>query len=201
MMLAPKQMSDNIVRARILIKGNVRNSVYKTLIKLIARSMGIKGELRDFDDSIEIFCECKKDVLTDFTKQLMRGIKEYPLCVNVEDVEVYYPGEPGYTEPNIEYGLFEVKFSVDVPPIEKKMLETNATTALLLIENMRYIRALHEHTVQTTEVLKELRNEVKRVHGELKNVYETDKEISGEIRRLSGNVKDSKKRGHDPGIM
>lgn len=204
-MPAPKTIADNTaddtIKTRILVKGNVRNSVYKTLIKLIARSMGVKGELRDFNDVIEIFCECEKNILNDFVEHLKKGVKEYPLCANVVDVEVCYPGEPGYTEPNIEYGLFEVKFSVDITPMEKKMLETNAITALLLVENIRDIRSLQEQAVQTHETLNELKNEAKKIHGDLKNIHETDREISGEMRRLSGNIKDSRKKGFDPGIM
>jgi acylphosphatase len=202
-MIVPKQTSDNDnkIKARILVKGNVRNNIYKTLIKLTARNKGIRGELRDFDDSIEIFCESDKETLTDFIKQLRKGIKEYPLCIDVTDVEVYYRGESNYIDPNIEYGPFEVKFSVDITPIERKMLEADATVALLLIENIKDMQFLQEQTVQTYETLKELKNEAKKIHGELKNVYEVDREISGEMRRLSGNIKDTKKRGVDPGIM
>lgn len=115
------------MRATVRVFGNVQAVGYRALVKFIARSLGVRGLVRNLDDgSVEVFAEANEEVLGRFVKIIdVKGRPEDILSLHVERVEVFREGEEGYRGPWRGYGAFEIDYGEEMPrAIEKDMAES-----------------------------------------------------------------------------
>ena len=62
-----------LTKARIVVNGIVQGVGYRALVKQVGRQLGIKGLVRNFEDTkVEIFCEGQEDNIREFLKQIDR---------------------------------------------------------------------------------------------------------------------------------
>ena len=62
-----------LTKARIVVNGIVQGVGYRALVKQVGRQLGIKGLVRNFEDTkVEIFCEGQEDNVREFLKQIDR---------------------------------------------------------------------------------------------------------------------------------
>ena len=62
-----------LTKARIVVNGIVQGVGYRALVKQVGRQLGIKGLVRNFEDTkVEIFCEGQENNIREFLKQIDR---------------------------------------------------------------------------------------------------------------------------------
>lgn len=115
------------MKVTVRVFGNVQAVGYRALVKSIARSMGVRGLVRNLEDgSVEVFAEAPEDTLGRFLRYIeVKGRPEDILSLHVERVEVFKEGEEGYLGPWKDYGAFEIDYGDERPrQIERDMAES-----------------------------------------------------------------------------
>jgi acylphosphatase len=97
---------NNMIKAEIIVKGNVQMVGFRTFIKNLADSLNIKGYAKNLDDgSVNIVCESEKNNI----EELINEIREKPPSfASVVDISVEYADYTG------EYVSFE-RTDGDIP--------------------------------------------------------------------------------------
>ena len=116
-----------MVKARIIVRGNVQGVGFRVWVKLFAMRLGIKGLVRNLEDgSIESFLEGSREALGEFVKRVsVKGVPDDPLSMHVGELEVFWEGEPGYESAWREYKGFEIDYGTDeLKAVDKEMLES-----------------------------------------------------------------------------
>lgn len=165
-----------MVKARLIVKGNVQGVGYRTLVKLFARRLGIEGLIRNLDDgSVEVFVEGSKLAIKKFLKRIeVKGRPEDPLSLHVDGIDVNWEGQPGYEEAWKKYSGFELDYGVkELSPAERETLESLEWSKL--------------HFVGMSNVFRE---ELGGVKGEIGGMRIDMKEIHGGIRGMRGDIKE-----------
>jgi acylphosphatase len=116
-----------LVKARIIVRGNVQGVGFRVWVKLFAMRLGIKGLVRNLEDgSIECFLEGSREALGEFVKRVsVKGVPDDPLSMHVGELEVFWEGEPGYESAWREYKGFEIDYGADeLKAVDREMLES-----------------------------------------------------------------------------
>ena len=116
-----------MVKARIIVRGNVQGVGFRVWVKLFAVRLGIKGLVRNLEDgSIESFLEGPREAVREFVKKVdVRGMPDDPLSLHVEELEVFWEGEPGYESAWREYKGFEIDYGTEeLETVDKETLES-----------------------------------------------------------------------------
>jgi acylphosphatase len=116
-----------MVKKRIIVKGNVQGVGYRALVKLIARSLVVKGRIRNLDDgTVEMFCEGEVGVLARFLSTIdIKRRNGNLLAIDVKEMEEHQEGTDGYgkgTAPR-EFKAFEIDYGQDLTLADQEMLE------------------------------------------------------------------------------
>ncbi|HIQ29919.1 MAG TPA: acylphosphatase, partial [Candidatus Caldiarchaeum subterraneum] len=76
------------MKVTVRVFGNVQAVGYRALVKSIARSMGVRGLVRNLEDgSVEIFADAPEDILGRFLRYIeVKGRPEDILSLHVERV-------------------------------------------------------------------------------------------------------------------
>lgn len=103
-----------MAKARILVDGVVQGVGYRALVKQVARRLGLKGLIRNLEDTkVEIFCEGSEDRTNEFLKKVDRKAKaEDFLSVNVAEIKCFWEGQKNYQPAWKEYAGFEIDYGV-----------------------------------------------------------------------------------------
>jgi acylphosphatase len=116
-----------MVKKRIIVKGNVQGAGFRALVKKIARSMGIKGRVQNLDDgTVEIYCEAEEDILIRFVKAIdIRQKDGNLLAIDVQEMKIYLDGSDGYSKKDAmePFTSFEIDYRQDLTVAEKESLE------------------------------------------------------------------------------
>jgi len=115
-----------MAKARILVEGMIQGVGYRALIKQAARSLKLKGLIRNLpDETIEIFIEGPKQNIQKFLKRIhIKGKPEDTLSINVTDIKCFWEGEKGYTEAWKPYKGFQIDYGIEKPtPFQESTLE------------------------------------------------------------------------------
>ena len=95
-----------MIKAEIIVKGNVRMVGFRTFIKNLADSLDIKGYAKNLDDgSVNIVCESEKNNIEELINELR---EKPPSFASIVDISVEYADYTG------EYVSFE-RTDGDVP--------------------------------------------------------------------------------------
>lgn len=171
-----------MVKARLIVKGNVQGVGYRTLVKLFARRLGIDGLIRNLDDgSVEVFVDGSKLAIKEFLKRIdVKGKLEDPLSLHVDGIDVYWEGKRGYTEAWKGYSGFELDYGVEeLSPAERETLESLEWSKLHFVGMSNVFR----------EELGGVKGELGGVRGELAGFRDEFRDYRGEFRAELGGVK------------
>jgi len=116
-----------LVKARVLVKGNVRDVGYRTFAKLYANRLGIKGLVKNIDGgAVELFLDGPKGSIKKFLQKAnVKGNPEDPLSLFVKNIEIYWEGMDGFKSAWKNYNSFEVDYGTDkIGVVELETLES-----------------------------------------------------------------------------
>jgi len=116
-----------LVKARLIIKGNVHGVGFRVWTGLFARRLGVGGLVRNLPDgSVESFVEGSRQAVEEFVRRIsVKGVSDDPLSLHVEEVEVFWEGEPGYKPPWKRYEGFEIDYGAgELRAVDKEMFDS-----------------------------------------------------------------------------
>jgi len=131
-----------MAKARILVEGMIQGVGYRALIKQAARSLKLKGLIRNLpDETVEIFIEGPKQNIQQFLKQIhIKGKPEDILSINVIETKCFWEGEKGYQPAWKPYRRFEIDYGIEKSdPFQEATLEHHEYKRL-------YLSTLHSST-------------------------------------------------------
>ena len=188
-----------LVKARLIVKGNVQGVGYRVLVKLFARRLRVSGLVRNLDDgSVEVFVDGSGQGIRSLLEAMeVKGRPEDPLSLHVDGVDVYWEGEPGYTEAWRGYSGFELDYGVEgLSPAEEETLESLEWSKLHFTGMSRAFREelggvrveLRETRGDVQEMHKDLKEETTGIRGAISGMHEDLKEgmmgVHSEVRDM-----------------
>lgn len=179
-----------MVKARLIVKGNVQGVGYRTLVKLFARRLGIKGLIRNLDDgSVEVFVEGSKLAIKKFLKRIeVKGKPEDPLSLHVGGIDAYWEGQPGYEQAWKEYSGFELDYGVkELSPAERETLESLEWSKLHFVGMSNVFR---EELGGVKGEIGGMRGDIKEMHGEIRGMRGEIGEMRGDMKAMRGDMKE-----------
>jgi acylphosphatase len=104
-----------LAKARILVDGVVQGVGYRALVKQVARQLGLKGIVRNWEDTkVEIFCEGPADKINALLKRIdVKAKPEDFLSINVTKIECFIEDHEGYKPAWKTYKGFEIDYGVE----------------------------------------------------------------------------------------
>ncbi|BAJ49950.1 acylphosphatase [Candidatus Caldarchaeum subterraneum] len=174
------------MRATVRVFGNVQAVGYRALVKFIARSLGVRGLVRNLDDgSVEVFAEAPEDIMDRFVKMIdVKGRAEDVLSLHVERVEVSREGETGYSGPWRSYGAFEIDYGEERPrPIERDMAESLEWSGLYFTKLVTEFSDLRREFRDYRDEFRDYRNEFREFKNESISLANETLEEVKELRR------------------
>jgi acylphosphatase len=125
------------MRVRLLIRGNVQGVGFRALVKQVARSMGVKGVVRNLlDGDVEVYCEGSEELLGTFRGRLRyKGDPVSPFSLHVQSIEVHPEGEDGYGKPPETWEPLDIDYGDSLTTFEREMLEITELVAVSLAES------------------------------------------------------------------
>jgi acylphosphatase len=95
-----------MVRAHLLITGNVRNVGCRAFVRQIALNMNIAGFVRNIEGpAVEVYCEAdSQKSIESFAEEIVEagkpkeGFEKDYLTLRVDNVKVYFEGQGGYEQ-------------------------------------------------------------------------------------------------------
>lgn len=175
-----------MVKARIIVDGVVQGVGYRALVKQIARQLGLKGLVRNIEDTkVEIFCEGPASKINELLEKIdVKGRPEDYMSVNVTDMKRFWEGEDGYREAWKPYRGFEVDYGVEKPSaFEESTIDDHEFGKLYFTSFRNELREFREET--NTNFIS-FRNELKGFREEtnmnFKQMTEKYGDISKELR-------------------
>ena len=193
-----------LVKARLIIKGNVHGVGFRVWASLFARRLGIKGLVRNLPDgSVESFVDGLKQAIEEFVKRIsVKGVFDDPLSLHVEEVEVFWEGEPGYKPPWKSYEGFEIDYGVgELRAVDKEMFDSLEWSKLHFAGMSRIFReefgdmkgVFSKEFAGMNKVFREevggLKEEFKAVRSEIHNMHDDVKSVNSEIKSMHDDVR------------
>lgn len=125
-----------MIKARMIVEGNVQGVGYRALVKQVARRMGIKGWVRNLEDgTVEIYCQADKTAIEAFRERIYRKTRnsEDVFSLNVEKIQLCSEGEEGYIAPKAKFEAFKIDYGKEArSEVEKCNLERLEIGSLIL---------------------------------------------------------------------
>jgi acylphosphatase len=165
----------NLSKARIVVDGVVQGVGYRALVKQVARQLGLKGPVRNFEDTrVEIFCEGPRDKIEEFLKRIDRKAESRDfLSINVSDVKCFFEGEKHYQPAWKECEGFEIDYGVEeLSSFDEATLEDREFSKLYFIG---FRDELKDFRQDTNKNFKEMAEKYGDISEELKEFRKTVK--------------------------
>jgi len=163
-----------LVKARLIIKGNVHGVGFRVWAGLFARRLRVEGLVRNLPDgSVESFVDGSKQAVEEFVRRIsVKGVSDDPLSLHVEEVEVFWEGEPGYKPPWKRYEGFEIDYGAgELRAVDKEMFDSLEWSKLHFAGMSRVFREeFGDMKGVFREELGGLKKEVKAVGSEVHNL-------------------------------
>jgi len=190
-----------MAKARILVEGMIQGVGYRALIKQAARSLKLKGLIRNLpDETIEIFIEGPKQNIQKFLKRIhIKGKPEDTLSINVTDIKCFWEGEKGYTEAWKPYKGFQIDYGIEKPtPFQESTLEDHEYGKLYFSDmrgEMKGFRSeLKGFRENTSKDFQTLQGETKGFRSELKGFREDTNTNFQQMAEKYGDISQELKR-------
>lgn len=172
-----------LVKARIVVDGVVQGVGYRALVKQVARQLGLKGLVRNLEDTkVEIFCEGKKERIMEFLKKIeVKAEPEDFLSINVSEIKCFFEGDPNYKPAWKPYKAFEIDYGVELSTVDEIAFEDHEFGKLYFIgfrNEMKGFRGELKGFRQDTNMsFKEMAEKYGDISQELKEFRRTVKEF------------------------
>lgn len=166
-----------MTKARVVVDGVVQGVGYRALVKQAARQLGLKGLVRNFEDTkVEVFCEGQEDKIRELLRQLDRKTESGDMLgINVTGIECYWEGQSNYRPAWKEYGGFEIDYQVEgVTPVDKETLESQEFVKLYFMGFRDEMKGFRGETSGSFETMDSKYGDISR---ELKEFRKTVKEF------------------------
>ncbi|MBS7633226.1 acylphosphatase [Candidatus Bathyarchaeota archaeon] len=153
-----------MVRARIIVEGEVQKVGYRDFVQKVARRLGVKGYVENLrDGNVQVVCEAQEPVLGAF----LRGIDVEADLIKVEKIHV-----AERSAPTGEFEFFEIRYG----RLEDELGERLGAAVEYARTTRSSIREMHED-------LKGARLDIRAMHEDIKgtrmNIREMHKDIKG----------------------
>jgi len=193
-----------LVKARLIVKGNVQGVGFRVWTCLFARRLGVGGLVRNLPDgSVESFVEGSKQAVEQFIKSVsVKGVPYDPLSLHVEEIIVFWEGERGYEPPWKRYEGFEIDYGAgELRAVDKEMLDSLEWSKLHFAGMRKVFReefgdmkgVIRKEFAGMRRVVKEefggLKEEFKAVRSEIHNMHDDVKSVNSGIKGMHDDVK------------
>ena len=165
------------MKARIVVDGIVQGVGYGVLVKQVARQLGLKGSVRNFEGTkVEVFCEGQENNIREFLRQIDRKTEgKDVLGINVTELECYWEGQSNFRPAWKEYAAFEIDYQVEgMTPVEKETLESQEFAKLCFIGFRDEMKGFRHETNKNFEIMDAKYGDISK---ELKEFRKTVKEF------------------------
>jgi len=138
-----------LTKARIIVDGVVQGVGYRALVKQTARQFGLKGLVRNFEDTmVEIFCEGTEEKINGFLKKIdVKAKPEDFLSINVTKIECFMEGHENYRPSWKPYGGFEIDYEIEeLSLFDEATLEDHEFAKLYFIGFRNELAEFRENT-------------------------------------------------------
>jgi acylphosphatase len=123
---------------RLVISGRVQGAGYRALVKSIAKSLGVKGTVKNLDDgTVEVLCEADQATFDRFKKAVnVKGDPNNTFAPLVKNVGVFKEGTNGYGKKRLakDFKTFSVDYGTSrMRDAEKESLERSEIAIHVLL--------------------------------------------------------------------
>lgn len=162
-----------MIRATIIVEGEVQKVGYRDLVQSLARGLGVKGYVENLKDgTVKVVCEAEEEVLERFLREI--DVKQG--FINVKGVNLIET-----TKATGEFPYFEIRYG----PLEEELGERMGTAIRYAGAMWQDLKEMHVDLKAETSGIKE---SIKEMHKDLKD------EIAGireSIKEMHTNVDES----------
>lgn len=191
-----------LIRATIIIEGEVQKVGYRDLVQSVVRGLGVKGYVENLKDgTVRVVCEAEEGILEKFIRML--DVKRE--FINVERVNLIETSKA-----TGEFKYFEIKYG----PLEEELGDRIGTAikyAGAMWQDIKEMRVdmkemhkdLKDETTAIRESIKEMHTDVKESFEEMAGRYDsisaelirTREELTRAVDRLSNLIDEFIRRG------
>ncbi len=169
------------IKAMLTVEGNVQAVGYRALVKQTARSLGVKGKVKNLDNGgVEIYCEGDKKSILKLQKQINIKSKEPEnvFSLNVKKIHRFFEDEDGYKDPGEEFKLFWVDYGEEAKAPDMANLERLEIGSIMMLNLGKEVK-----TVGTE--IKEGFSKTHQDFHELDGKYDV---VSHELKSMNNNI-------------
>ncbi len=163
-----------MIRAKIVVEGNVQKVGYRDFVQKVARKLGVKGYVENLrDGTVQIVCEAEEAVLNGFVE----GINVKDDFIKVEKVPVVERSEA-----TSEFDFFEIKYG----RLEEELGERLGTAVAYAGATRQDIKEMHVDLKGSIEEMHvDLKGSIEEMHKDLKDEVVG---VQSEIRGMRGEM-------------
>jgi len=167
-----------LIRARIIVEGDVQKVGYRDFVQKAARRLGVKGYVENMrDGSVQIVCEAEEAVLNSFLKEI--NVKED--FIRVERIRVVEK-----TEASGEFETFEIKYG----RLEEELGDRLGTAVAYAAAMYTSIKEMHGDVKNVHRDLEDMHGSMKDMHRDLKGaITEMHSDLKGTITDMRKDIK------------
>ncbi len=169
------------IKAMLIVEGNVQAVGYRALVKHTARSLGVKGKVKNLDNGgVEIYCEGDKNSILKLQKRINIKSKEPEnvFSLNVKKIHRFFEDEEGYKDPGEEFKLFWVDYGEEAKAPDMANLER--------LEIGTYI--MHNLREDVREVGTEVKEGFSKTHSDFRELDGKYDVVSNELKSMNNNI-------------
>ena len=172
-----------MIRARVIVEGEVQKVGYRDFVQKVARKLGVNGYVENLrDGNVQIVCEAEEPVLNGFLEKI--NVKRD--FIDVEKVQVVERRES-----TGEFELFEIKYG----SLEEELGERMGTAVVYAGATRESIKDMHKDLKNSIskihEDVKGTRLDIKDMHKDLKNsISKMHVDLEGSVKEMHKDLKD-----------
>lgn len=169
-----------MIRAEIVVEGDVQKVGYRDFVQKVARKLGVKGYVENLrDGNVQIVCEAEEAVLNGFVE----GINVKDDFMKVEKVQIVERSEA-----TGEFDFFEIKYG----RLEEELGERMGTAVAYAGATRQDIKGMHVDLKGSIEGMHvDLKGSIEGMHTDLKgSIDEMHTDLKGSIEGMHTDLKD-----------
>jgi len=167
------------LRVEIVVEGDVQKVGYRDYVQTVARSLGVKGVIKNLrDGNVKIVCEGEKEILDKFVRQI-RVRRDF---IKAKKVQV--------TKTSPATGKFKF-FSIEYGPIQEEIGDRMAAAIKYAGATWKGVRAMHEDVKGVRSDVRAMHEDVKGLRGDMKDTHEDVKGLRGDVKGMHTDMNES----------
>ena len=178
-----------MIKAKLIVEGNVQKVGYRDYVQKTARKLGVKGYVENLrDGTVQIICELEDPILETFINAL--NIQED--FINVEKIRIAEKSEA-----KGEFDYFEIKYG----KLEEELGERLGTATEYARATTTDIKHMHQEVKETKQSIQEmhadLKGSISSMHEETRGTRKDIQEITKSIQEMHADLKGSISSMHE----